>query len=259
MPRGNGSYLGYIVSPTTSSAGGIWTTKEVFNYVSNGDWPGSGPDQTALLMHFDGDLTDSSTNNLSATQRSTGSLSNSEYKFGSGSMQNGYVSIDSPTSIVYGSSNWTIELWIKPNSLSSGFALISHRTSDTTSEGMYWYMDPSSGELGYFVANDSGGWQIVSHMTGLYLTEDAWNHVALVRNGDTVTCYLEGTGESSPVTISGSIAATGPFNIGAGSDEDNYSPVYGTSIMPDGYIDEIRVTIGSAIYTSNFSPPTSPF
>lgn len=39
MPRGNGSYVGHTVSPTSSAASGIWTAREADRYLAAGQWP----------------------------------------------------------------------------------------------------------------------------------------------------------------------------------------------------------------------------
>lgn len=71
-----------------------------------------------------------------------------------------------------------------------------------------------------------------------------WRHFALVRNGSTVTLYLDG---SSVGSYSDSTSYTGTLTIGGET----------TSYPWIGYIDDFRITKGVARYTSNFTPPTA--
>ena len=79
---------------------------------------------------------------------------------------------------------------------------------------------------------------------------NAWNHVALVRSGSTITLYLNGTnvGQATNATSFTGDAANG-VRIGA---------EYPTGFEFTGYISNLRIVKGTAVYTSNFTPPTAP-
>ena len=87
--------------------------------------------------------------------------------------------------------------------------------------------------------------------TGGNYTNGTWQHFALVRNGTTVTFYVNGTsigsqtGYSSSLDCSGSVVQIG-YMISSG--------------VADwlGYMDEIRIS-NSARYTANFTPSTTRF
>jgi hypothetical protein len=77
---------------------------------------------------------------------------------------------------------------------------------------------------------------------------NTWYHVAIVRSGSTVTCYIDG------VNI-GSTTYTAPLGGGAlsvgqwpGSSATAYA----------GYVSNVRFVNGTALYTSNFTPATTP-
>jgi len=73
-----------------------------------------------------------------------------------------------------------------------------------------------------------------------------WYHVALVRSGTDLTCFVDGVSKGT-VTNSRNYAA-GTLNIGI--DGNNGSSPY------KGYISDFRSVKGTAVYTSNFTPPT---
>jgi hypothetical protein len=84
------------------------------------------------------------------------------------------------------------------------------------------------------------------------LNIDTWYHVALVRNGNTATLYLDGTAECTldltGVTLQN---AASIFSFGAIGDF--------TSNFTQAYLDEFRISKGIARWTANFTPPTSPY
>jgi hypothetical protein len=75
----------------------------------------------------------------------------------------------------------------------------------------------------------------------------AWSHLAFVWNGTTIKMYLNGVNVSSASAAwtNNSVALT----IGNTAGQPfNYN----------GYISDLRITKGTAVYTSNFVPPTAP-
>lgn len=79
--------------------------------------------------------------------------------------------------------------------------------------------------------------------------QGVWNHVALVRNGSTLTLYLNGVSVGSATN---STNFNNTSTLGIGANQSNGSD------PTDGYISNLRVVKGTAVYTSNFTTPTSP-
>jgi hypothetical protein len=77
---------------------------------------------------------------------------------------------------------------------------------------------------------------------------NAWNHVAFVRNGTTGTIYVNGVA-SGTGTLSGT-GANSALYVGTSS--------HAVSETFTGYLSNVRFVNGSAVYTSNFTPPTAP-
>jgi hypothetical protein len=76
---------------------------------------------------------------------------------------------------------------------------------------------------------------------------NTWTHIAFVRSGTTLTCFLNGVSVGTTTTASSIGSASAGSYIGS-SQSGNYW---------FGYIDDLRVTKGYARYTSNFTPPTA--
>jgi len=81
--------------------------------------------------------------------------------------------------------------------------------------------------------------------TGL---DNGWHHIAIVRSGNTITAYLDGSSDGSTATASGSgNTGTSTLKI-AGEGDAGFT----------GYMDEIRIS-NTARYTSNFTVATTAF
>jgi len=84
-------------------------------------------------------------------------------------------------------------------------------------------------------------------------TPNTWSHVALVRSGSTVTLYLNGT---SLGTFSSTQTFSGNIHIGA---EYFNGAISGSGAATlNGTLSDLRIVKGTAVYTSNFTPPTAP-
>jgi len=78
-----------------------------------------------------------------------------------------------------------------------------------------------------------------------------WNHVAMVRHGDRLTVFLNGTGISTDGPAGFVVwPASAPLSLGANAGGTNQR------FMQCGYLDGIRVTKGVARYGEDFDPPT---
>ena len=88
------------------------------------------------------------------------------------------------------------------------------------------------------IFNVSAGWAF-----------NTWLHVAAVRSSGTLTLYINGTSRGSASFTNN--CSDGLQYIGRPSDVANY--------MVQGYISNFRIVKGVAVYTSNFTPSTTPF
>lgn len=79
------------------------------------------------------------------------------------------------------------------------------------------------------------------------MEEGAWMHVAYVRNGSSFTLYLDGVADgtaSSSASVNNSIGQLSVGRFGSYTGDGGYV----------GYLDEIRMSIGTPRYTANFTP-----
>ena len=163
-----------------------------------------------------------------------------------------YISIPATTALTTFTGDFTFEAWVYPSDTSVTYwGLWDSRQSGATSQAMVFLIDPlaspvtGQGRLRYFNGTSYYGTGIVYY--------NRWTHVAFVRSGSTMTFYIDGVAGGT-ATVSGTqtgSATTNPVWIGA---KDNTNSVYGTT----GFISNFRIVNGTAVYTSDFTPPTSP-
>lgn len=243
--KGNGMTIRDIVMAAAGVGGApppASSTDPQFNYVT-------------MLLHGDGTngaqnntFVDSSTNNFTITRNGTptqGSFSPygtlwSNYFSGSGQ----YLSFTGTNAAFqFGTSDWTVECWVCPTVINADQYIWDFRP---TSNGAYPALDMSSTGFKY-VANAA------VQITGTTAPKvGTWYHVAVCRSGTSTKLFVNGVQEGSTYSDSTNytVAADRPY-IGI----DGFS---GTSFPFNGYISNLRMVKGTALYTSNFTPSTTP-
>ena len=155
----------------------------------------------------------------------------------------------------FGTEDFTIEMWVNPTDQGSGSFAQMFELYGSSSDRMYLRIERQSSQNVYKFVNDgTNDFDVESDSAPDY---GNWQHLAVVRNGTSITMYVDGTAQTDSVTISSSAAynwASTNLNIGKGS-------VGGSSADYEGYIFDYRITKGTARYTSDFSSdlPSAPF
>ena len=159
---------------------------------------------------------------------------------------------DNPT-IQLGSSDFTMEMWWYPTSLSGHGGLFSKTWQDGVGGANDGFTLFANGTGMLFYASQSGtSWDLINGASfTVGPTLNAWNHIAVTRQGTNWYGFINGALQMAQSGISGSIFSdSSPLCFGADQN--------GNSSLP-GYIDQIRITKGVARYISAFTPPTAPF
>jgi hypothetical protein len=209
---------------------------------------------TVLLTCQSNRFIDNSTNNYTVTLNGTPSVqrfnpflptSSQAYStsvYGGSAYYNGSTdclntSISSAFNF-YGNS-WTIEGWFYLTAFTSDDRLFVVYVNSSTQFG--FYIRSGSIYLGHFGADEV----LIGSMS-----LNNWSHIAFVNSGSTITCYVNGksTGSTTAYTLYNSNCS-----IYVGGSDASYALK-----TTKGYITDARVVNGTAVYTSNFTPPTSP-
>ncbi len=172
-----------------------------------------------------------------AAQYSTGTHGGSGYFDGTGD----YLSISSTAALNFGTGDFTVEMWIYMSTDNTNRALIETRAVDLSANGFVFAIEATGGRFLMVFSNSK------LFTTSNSISLNVWTHVALTRTGTTMRCFINGV-QGASVTNSQNYTNTA-FTIGAG--------IYASSEF-NGYISNLRLLKGTALYTSNFTPPTSP-
>ena len=208
-----------------------------------------------LLLHGDGNLTDSSSYNTTLTNIGNVGFNTSNVQFGTGCFSfNGLIQrLTTPSSTLYsfGTANFTIEFWFYRTGVASGQRMIGNLPNSGWA-GNNWVIGSDNGgtNILYYINNYNSGAPLLTGTTTISI--NTWYHYALVRNGTTFTQYINGVLDKQATGISTNIDGGGSYPISLGS--DGYTGFY------PGLIDEFRITTGIARYTGNsFTVPTASF
>jgi len=149
------------------------------------------------------------------------------------------------TANAMGTGDWTIEASVYKTNSTEGYVFDTLaltggstdaiRISISSSGAVYFYK--------YSTLLTSGG----------SIALNTWNHIAVVRQSQTIKIYLNGTQVNTTYSDTGSNYTCGTNRPLVG--------INGYDIASDpfqGYISNLRAVKGVAVYTGNFTPPTSP-
>jgi hypothetical protein len=207
-----------------------------------------------LLSATNGAIFDNTAKNVLETVGSA-AISTTQSKYGGSSMyfagSPNYLQLSNPNANVQlGSGNFTIEMWVNFNS-AAGTQILNNYGYEGGSTNYSYLFYYSSSTIRFANSTDGSAGTSQDNSLGAFTpTVGTWYHLALVRNGATVTCYADGTALSAPYNIAARTiffpGNASTFTLGANA--GNYF---------SGYIDDFRITKGVARYTTNFTPPTS--
>ena len=196
-------------------------------------------------------FTDSSSN--AATITETGSVVQGSFSpygdnwsvFFDGS--NDYLELPADSNYVFGTGDFTIEAWINTDG-SDYFSIFQNcpfNTSAATDD--YFFGVTTTGAVEFA---RHGGVATVTSSTGA-VTLNKWHHVAVTRTSSVMTIWVDGA-SSATSTDSNLIS----YNI-----NQNVAHTIGWRVTPNyggGYLSNLRVLNGTALYTTGFTVPTSP-
>lgn len=138
-----------------------------------------------------------------------------------------------------GTGNFTTECWIYRTSSVADESIFVHGVSGASGYGL--------GVYGQKIRVRTPSVQDNSLLSSGTITPGLWYHIALVRDSNTTTLYVNGASQLSFVDSSNETATV--WNIGH----------YGSNnYVFSGYISNLRVVKGTALYTSAFTPSTEP-
>lgn len=235
-------YAGYISDYRIVKGSRVYTA----NFTPSSS-PLSAIANTSLLLNFrNGAVVDNAAKTAIETVGNA-QISTTQTKFGTGSLYfdgtGDWLKVQDQIYLRFRTGNFTIEFWVylASGDIGSNRGLVGKGSTAT----------------GWLVSLDTTQKVVFTYTTSTItstgsITTNAWNHIAVVREGtgtNQTKIYIGGSNDGTG-TVSTDFTQTSVLYVGA--DRSATSPM-------KGYIDDVRITTGVARYTANFTPPTRAF
>ena len=208
-----------------------------------------------LLFHFEGDYKNSGKLAAAFINKTGLTISSEQSKFGSTSLKCGttqtYNNVAVELPFALGTNDFTLDFWCYPTNLPSSSDQIVPVSFKYRSLAIY--LRQNGFECAMAKSNSSWFNTTVISTT---ITNNEWHHCAIVRSGTNVYCFIDGVliqtvsfGDSAwaPITDTSSFLTFGSNTYTSGDRRF------------EGYIDELRLLIGQATWTADFTPPSQPY
>jgi len=205
---------------------------------------------TKALLHFNGNLTDSSGDPKTFTARNGAATDTGQKKFGSASLQlNGSTQyIDTPDNedFEFGTGDFTIEAQCRFGLADGSYQGIARKSS--AEDGWELRVAPGGG-VNNVRLYASDGTQVTFSCSAM--TTGVWYHIMVVRSGSALRCFLDGVKQDTDKSpaAAGYTNATATLEIGR-----NHGGLYF-----NGHLDEVRIVKGEAKQTAGFTPPSAEY
>jgi len=214
---------------------------------------------TSLLTCQSNRFIDNSTNNFTITKNgdtrvvafspfnpsaswSAATYGGSGYFDGSGD----YLTAPNNAAFDLGSGDFTVESWVYLSSLSNQIIVTRANNSSTYPT----FELGISGSTARFYSSSTGSSYNVNLASSIVPVLNSWNHLAVTRSGSTFTIWVNGVSGGTATSALSLVANSNNLGIGA------YPS--GEGVLNAGYLSNLRIVKGTAVYTSTFTPPTAP-
>lgn len=154
---------------------------------------------------------------------------------------NQYLTVPANAAFAFGTGDFTVEVWVRATGSSVGRITTRQPAAGLTGS---WGFNFSSTSFAFteVVAGEPG-----VTASGLPTMLNTWTHLAACRQGTTLRLFANGVQVGTGTFSNNLSASTQVLSIGAA-----YETFY------SGYISNLHIVKGTALYTSNFIPPQGP-
>jgi len=241
---GSNYFQGYIAEFRIS--------KEVPRWISNftpPTEPHTKDPQTKLLLQPSGDLSTSKhtlTFNGTDNYASQGMFDGSYYFNGS----DDYISVPENDAWHFGTGDFTIDFFVLFSTANAQNTKVLGRWN-YGSDKRVWNFDIETGNTMSFQMSTDGNLVTIDLIGTTDLNDGAWHHIAVSRYGSNFYLFVDGVIEDSDTSILVIFNSDVPITIAT-----NYTA---SGQFFSGYLDEIRIVKGEALYTSDFTPRAWPY
>jgi len=206
-----------------------------------------------LLLHCDGaDGSTTFTDSSFATTKTVTAVNNSQIdtaqsKFGGASgLFDGtgdYLTVPASSDWAFGTGDFTIDFWWRLNVKKQSFIVGTDALADGGS-GFNIFYNSNQNRFENYLAG-------VEHQFAWNASTATWYHVTFTRNGTNLRMFIDGTQIGSTLSSS--------HNISDSADTLRICASPTTTLEVNGWIDELRIVKGTAVWTANFTPPAAAY
>lgn len=202
-----------------------------------------------LALPFGTNLSDARGKTVTAYGNAAGSTA--QKKFGSSSCYfdgtGDYLDITYGTYFDMGTGDFTIEAWFYPSGSTdaNGNAIITCGTSTTNRPFGIYQLDDTT--ISFWFQNTTPTYFSADYTAGSSFA-NRWTHVVGVKSGSSIMLFVDGV-LCATTAVSGTAQSATALNIGRMG--------WNTAADCLGYIDDLRITKGTARYTAGFNLPIS--
>jgi hypothetical protein len=147
-----------------------------------------------------------------------------------------YLTVPANSALALGTGDFTVETWVYLSSAPGEYAVI-----DCAGTGQFGFLINSTNIIAYASVDQA-------YFFTTTVSASAWHHIAFCRVGTTLTCYLDGVSVGTN-TAGYDFISPNTFNIGRNAGANNS--------FFNGYISNLRIVKGTAVYTAPFTPSTT--
>ncbi len=156
---------------------------------------------------------------------------------------NSNLSIAESEDFNFGTGDFTIEGYFYINSSGSNNCIFDLRDAGSSSQYFLRMTSATAYDFRY------GG-----SLLGTFAASDkVWNHIAISRSSGTTKIFVNGL-QTNSFSDTNNASNTGPLIISSFNDTTGSSSSFGFN----GFLSNLHVVKGTALYTSNFTPPSAP-
>ena len=210
--------------------------------------------EVSLLIRGD-TLTDLSANGHTVNEYGSTPLYNdtTTTKYASGSLTfdgtGDYISIPDDPSLELGSGDFTIECWAYHSGTINAYEVMFSKRPDAGGFTAFMVDLGTGDSKPRFLSSAGSSWNVLM-TSSVTLPNDQWVHVAVTRETNTFTLWINGVSRATATASFTLMNDSTPVKLGRG---------YSGSPEWKGNIEDFRITKDVARYTSNFTPPTASF
>ena len=158
-----------------------------------------------------------------------------------------YLQLPSDAGFSFGTGDFTVEAWVYYPAISNTNGKMVIDSRPTSTNGSYWIFGANNSGLMGFTTMTTGG----NNVRDTVARPNQWVHYAATRSGTSLRLFANGELVAS-TTDSSNISSSSP-TIGKNAFSGNAADTWWL-----GYISDIRIVKGTAVYTSAFTRPTAP-